>query len=278
MQAESGKDVGVTDLSMGGSQNTSKKATVVFAEQQNVNKRLLLRSSPYTEAMGEIGKLFIQGCKDHLPAEKALKRLGIEGEGWEPVIRRADLDLYSDVDVRVVSSSIEMRNSQLKKEARMKVLAEIAVDPLQAAQVNPRWVVEEKLRSGGEYDDAEIAVAMDVKNYGNKEEQAHAHAAIQAVLHDEQPEMFYGATTLYMQILVDFASNNRNTLGPKFDTLMELAQAHAELAQENMLRKAGQEAAQINKTAPMEPGADVSADTAVPSATSQVHSLAANMS
>jgi hypothetical protein len=43
----------------------------------------------------EVAKLFIQGCKNHLPAKKALKSLGIEGEGWEPVIRRTDLDLYS---------------------------------------------------------------------------------------------------------------------------------------------------------------------------------------
>jgi hypothetical protein len=118
MQGEAGRDVGVTDLSMGGVQQASKKATVVFAEQQSISKRLLLRSSSYTEAMGEVAKLFIQGCKDHLPAKKALKSLGIEGEGWEPVIRRADLDLYSDPDVRVVSSTVEMQQSQLKKEAQ----------------------------------------------------------------------------------------------------------------------------------------------------------------
>src|ERR1043165_2624077 len=72
IQQTTGTGIGVTDLSQGGVQNVSKKATVVFAEQQNINKRLLLRSSPYTEAMGRIGKLFVQGCKDHLPAEKAL--------------------------------------------------------------------------------------------------------------------------------------------------------------------------------------------------------------
>src|SRR5262249_13327923 len=110
--------------------------------------------SPYTEAMGRIGKLFIQSAKDHLPAEKALKRLGIEGEGWDAVIRRADLDLYGDVDVRIKSSALDMKNSQLKKEARLKTLDSIALDPNQAAQVNPRWLVEEKLRSGGELDDA----------------------------------------------------------------------------------------------------------------------------
>jgi hypothetical protein len=129
MQGEAGRDVGVTDLSMGGVQQASKKATVVFAEQQSISKRLLLRSSSYTEAMGEVAKLFIQGCKDHLPAKKALKSLGIEGEGWEPVIRRADLDLYSDPDVRVVSSTVEMQQSQLKKEARLATIDKIITNP-----------------------------------------------------------------------------------------------------------------------------------------------------
>jgi hypothetical protein len=277
MQDQTGRAVGVTDLSMGGVQNVSKKATVVFAEQQNISKRLLLRSSPYTEAMGEVAKLFVQGCKDHLPAEKALKRLGIEGQGWDAVIRRTDLDLYGDVDVKVVSSALEMRNSQLKKEARMKVLDTISLDPIQAAQVNPRWLVEEKLRSGAELDDAEIKIAMDIKNYGDKEEQSRAHSAIQAVQHGEQPETYYGATTLFMQIIHDFTVNNRNTLGDrKYNILIDFEMAHAPIAQENMMRKArevaaAQPVAPGTEATPAEPG------TAVPSAQAQVRSVAANM-
>jgi hypothetical protein len=234
----SGRSVGATDLQMGGVQNVSKKATVVFAEQQNISKRLLLRSSPYTEAMGRIGKLFIQSAKDHLPAKKALRRLGIEGEGWDATIGKIDLDMYGDVDVRIKSSTIELRNSQMKKEARAKVLTEIAATPDEAAQVNPRWRVEEKLRSIAEYDDPEIAIAMDIKNYGNKEEAAYAHRAIQEVQAGRTPEPYYGATTLFMQIIVDFASNNRTTLKAKYDTLIAYATAHQQIAASNLARKA----------------------------------------
>lgn len=271
-----GTNVGVSDVSKGASQNVSKKATVVFAEQQNIGKRLLLRSSPYTEAMGEIGKLFVQGCKDHLPAKKALKRLGIEGQGWDSVIRRTDLDLYGDVDVKVVSSSLEMRNSQLKKEARMKVLDGISIDPVQAAQVNPRWLVEEKLRSVGEFDDAEIKIGMDTKNYGDKEEVSRAHAAIQAVQHGEQPETYYGATTLFMQIIHDFAVNNRVTLGDaKYNVLLDFEIAHAPIAEENMLRKAREQAATIVPgTAPAE---TPPTGTALPNPATEVSKVAAKL-
>jgi hypothetical protein len=244
MEATTGRNIGVTDLSQGGVQNVSKKATVVFAEQQNISKRLLLRSSSYTEAMGEIAKIFIQGAKEHLPTKMAIKRLGIEGQDWEGVIRRTDLDLYGDIDVKITSSAVEMRNSTLKKQARKEVLDSIAADPAQAAQVNPKFLVEEKLRSVAEFDDAEIAIAMDTKNYGNKEEVAYAHRGIQAILNNEQPDTFYGATTLFMQIIHDYAVNNRTSLGDrKFNALIDYEMAHAAIAEENMLRKADAEAA-----------------------------------
>lgn len=251
MNTETGKDIGVTDVSQGQSTNVSKKVGVVLAEQQNVSKRLLLRSSPYTEAMGEIVKIFIQGAKDHLPASKALRRIGARGEDWEAVIRRTDLDLYADIDVKITTSSIEMRNSQLKKDARMKVLDEISADPNQAAHINRQWLVQEKLRSGGEFDDTEIQIAMDTKNYGNEIEVARAHEAIQAVQNNEKPQTFYGATTLFMQIIHDFAINNRNSLGdPKYQTLIDYEMAHAQIAQENMLRKADDQASAMNRAAP----------------------------
>jgi hypothetical protein len=279
MQQTSGIAIGVTDTSMGGSENVSKKATVVFAEQQNINKRLLLRSSSYTEGMAEVGKLFIQGCKDHLPAKKAIRLLGADGQGWEE-ITRADLDLYSDVDVKVVSSSIEMKNSQLKKEARMKVLTDIAANPILAPQVNPRWTVEELLRSGGEYEDNEIKLALDTKNYGNKEEVAHAHAGIQAILSDEKPDLFYGATTLFMQIVVDFATDNRSTLGlRKYAALMDYATAHQSIVQENMARKAQQDAATLAQNPQPGPTAPAPPMTAggLPSPATQVRQVAASL-
>jgi hypothetical protein len=281
MQGEAGRDVGVTDLSMGGVQQASKKATVVFAEQQSISKRLLLRSSSYTEAMGEVAKLFIQGCKDHLPAKKALKSLGIEGEGWEPVIRRTDLDLYSDPDVRVVSSSVEMQQSQLKKEARLATIDKIINNPVLIAQVNPQGITAELLKSGAEFDDAEVKLLMDTKNYGSKEEEARAHQAIQAVQNNEKPDFFYGATTLFMQIIHDFAVNNRTTLGnARYQKLIEYSMAHAPIAQENMLRKAGQQVAAAMAPQPAEGGAPAQQPAlpgAVPSPGAQVRQVAQNL-
>ncbi len=253
MNASAGRDVGVSDVSMGSSQQVSKKATVVFAEQQNISKRLLLRSSPYTEFMGEIGKSFIEGLKDHLPARRAIKLIGDEGSGFDE-ITRLDLDTYSDLDIRIVSSTLEMRNSQLKKEARMKTLNEIALDPKLSSFVNTRALVEEKLRSGAEMEDHEIAVIMDVKNYGNKEVTAYAHKGIQEIISGETPDLYYGATTLFLEIIYDYARNYRTKIGnSKYIKLMDYMQSHADIVKENVERKAQTDATAL-KTAAMANG------------------------
>lgn len=266
MNQEAGRDIGVTDLSMGGVQNVSKKATVVFAEQQNISKRLLLRSSPYTEAMAEIGKLFIVGLKDHMPSKIALKRLGDEGVGFDPEITRLDLDTYSPLEIKIVSSSLEMRNSQLKKEARMKTLAEISADPTQRQYINPRGIVEAKLRDAAEYDDAEIAILMDTKNYGSKEEQAYAHNAIQEVLANKKPQLYYGATTLFQEIIYDYARNNKNKISDKqYLILIDLVSAHDQIVRENLERQAKDQVnqAKINSFSP-ENMQDMGGNTEIP--------------
>jgi hypothetical protein len=265
IRQETGKDVGVTDLAMGGAAGATKRATVILAEQQAIAKRLLLRQSSYTEAMSRIGKLFIQAAKDHLPAKKALKRLGIEGQGWEAVIGRADLDMYSDVDIHIKSSMLEMQNSHLKKEARLKVLAEIGADPILAPTVNPRWRAEEMLRSGAEYDDAEIKIALDTKEYNNQEEAAYAHEAIQEIQAGKKPDQYYGATTLFMQMIHDFAVNNRSSLGlPTFQALIDYEMSHAAIVQENMQRRAQADAAAASQDPNAGPAAPQPAASATP--------------
>jgi hypothetical protein len=101
---------------------------------------------------------------------------------------------------------------------------------------------------------------------------AYAHAAIQAVQHNEKPVFFYGATTLFMQII------NRNTLGDrKYQTLIDFEMAHGPIAQENMMWKAGQVAAAMGPTEePASPDAPPSG-TAVPNAATQVRQVAANL-
>lgn len=247
MNEVTGREIGITDLTKGGVQNVSKKASVVFQEQQNVTKRLVLRSSSYTEAMGEIAGLFINGCIDHLPARRAVRMLGAAGaEGWSEIVRAdGDLELTTDVDVIVRSSTIELQNSQMKKKSRYETLKDISADPLQNTKVNLSWVVEEKLRAGGEYDDAEIAVAMDTRNNGNRREIARAYQAISELRKGDKPDLYYAATDLFLEIIRDFALEWRTEIGEELYTaFMKYILAHGDIVTQNNARRGQQDAMQ----------------------------------
>jgi hypothetical protein len=155
-----------------------------------------------------------------------------------------------------------MQNSQLKKKARMDTLTEITANPELKMHVNPSWIVEEKLRSGAEYDDSVIAVAMDTRNTGNRREVARAHQAILELREGKEADIYHGATDLFLEIIRDFAIENQNELGTeKFVVFMEYITAHGEIALENSKRK-GQTEAQ-NATMPIgEGGQAVLSDTA----------------
>src|SRR5207244_11004835 len=110
----------------------------------------------------------------------------------------------------------------------------------------------------------------------------YAHAAIQAIQHNEKPQFFYGATTLFMKIIHDFAINNRITLGDrKYQALLDFEMAHAPIAQENMMRKAQQQvaAAPTDTNAPptSTPATPTPANAAVPNASTQMRQVAANL-
>jgi hypothetical protein len=101
---------------------------------------------------------------------------------------------------------------------------------------------------------------MDTKNYGNEVEVARAHEAIEAVQANERPKPFYGATTLFMKIIHDFAVNNRTSLGDrKYQQLIDFEMAHAPIAQENMMRLAAE-----TPVAPVEPGQETPVTTPQP--------------
>jgi hypothetical protein len=140
MNDVTGRNVGVTDLAQGAVQQVSKKATVVFAEQQNISKRFLLRSSSYTECMAEIGHAFINGAVDHMSARRAIRVLGAQGEEWDEITRK-DLDFQADIDARIRSTTQEMQDAQLKKEARMKTLSDISLNPVEIQSVNVQWLI-----------------------------------------------------------------------------------------------------------------------------------------
>jgi len=230
-----GRNTGATDLAMGGVTEVSKKASVTFAEQKSVSKRIGWGAQPFQDMMADLGNAYIVGLKDHMPSKMAIRIMGEGGWDWAE-ITRLDLDTRKDVDVLIVATEQQMKDSELKAEKRAKALA--MVDP---NFVNPQKKNEEILRSIGEYEDAEVAEFMDVKTYSDRKAIAKAAESIQLILMDKKPLLWYGANVAFIQKIVDFASDKRSTLGEKFEILMNYAMEHNEIARGNIERQVAEE-------------------------------------
>lgn len=243
-----GRNTGATDLAMGGVQEVSKKASVTFAEQKSVSKRIGWGAQPFQDMMGDLGQRFIWGLKDHMPARMAIQVLGESGWDWDE-ITRLDLDTEKDVHVLIRSTDQQQTDNEMKAKRRAEALG--LVDP---TVINPKWKNEQILRSVGEFEDEEIAQAQDLKTYNDRKSLSKASEAIQLIITNKEIELWHGATPAFMQKIVDFANDKRSTLkSGKYDELMEYAMAHVDIAKENIDRTILEQALNQSQSAMMNP-------------------------
>ena len=227
-----GRNTGATDLAMGGVQEVSKKASVTFAEQKSVSKRIGWGAQPFQDMMADLGQRFIYGLKDHMPAKMAIRVMGPGGWDWDE-ITRLDLNTQKDIDVLIVARDQQVQESEMKAKRRAEALSMLINSP----HINPQKRDEEILRSVGEYSDEEIAEFLDVQTYADRKAIAKATDAIQQIIRGEEPDLWYGANIAFIQKIIDFANDKRATLKDKFQTLIDYAMSHTDIARENIERK-----------------------------------------
>lgn len=238
-----GRNTGANDLAMGDVQQASKKASVTFAEQKSVSKRIGWGSQPFQDMMADLGKRYIFGLKDHMPSKMAIRVLGEGGYDWDE-ITRMELSTRRDPDILIKSTDQQVQDSEIKAKRRSEALA--LVDPL---TVNPQKRNEEILRSVGGYDDEEVAEFLDIQTYQDRKALAKASECMQMILRDEEPLQWYGANIAFIQKIVDFANDKRSTLGEKFQILLDFALSHKEIATQNIERKIAEDASMQSKQA-----------------------------
>jgi hypothetical protein len=245
-----GRNTGATDLAMGGVQDASKKASVTFAEQKSVSKRIGWGAQPFQNMMADLGQRFIWGLKDHMPSRMAIQVLGESGWDWDEITR---LDLNTNKDVHVLIRSTDQQQSDNEMKAKRRADALALVDPM---VINPKWKNEQILRSVGEFEDEEIAQAQDMKTYNDRKSLSKASESIQLIITDKPVHEWHGATPAFMQKIVDFANDKKSTLKPgKYEQLMQYALAHTDIAKENINRAVIEQAlntAQQNATNPQD--------------------------
>jgi len=244
-----GRSTAVNDLSQGSVQSASKKASVTFAEQKSVSKRLGWGAQPFQSMMADLGKKFIWGLKQHMPSKMAIKKLGEKGLDWDE-ITRLDLRTNKDVDVIIVSSEQEQEKNELAAEKKKEALTLLLNSP----NINSKKRDEEILRYGG-WEDNEIAEFLDNVTYSDKKSVAMADAAIQDCLDDKKLDVWYGATIAFIQRIIDFSSERRSQIGmEKYKKLLDYAVSHKDIARDNIKRTVAEEFRSQTAT-PGEPGA-----------------------
>lgn len=230
MSGTIGRSTGATDLAMGGVQEVSKKASVTFAEQKSISKRIGWGSKPFQDMMAGLGKLYLFGLKDHMPARMAIRVLGDAGWDWDE-ITRMDLNTTKDLDILVVASDQKIQESEAKAKRRAEALNLL----MQSPNINPLKRDEEILRSIGGYEEDEIAEFLDVKTYADKKSVAKAAESIQKILRNEKVNVWHGATAAFVKKIVAYARDKQSTLPlPKFQALIKYAMAHTEIVKKNI--------------------------------------------
>ncbi len=248
-----GRNTGANDMAMGSVEDASKKASVAFAEQKSVSKRIGWAAAPFQDMMADLGKRYVFGLKDHMPSKMAIRLMGENGWDWDE-ISRIDLTTKKDVDVLITATDQQVQDSEMKAKKRQEALTLLTGSP----NVNSKKRDEEILRSIGDYNDQEVAEFLDVKTYSDRKSIAKASDAIQQILRGKQPELWHGATIAFMQKIVDYANDKRSTLKEKYDQLLAYSTAHVEIVKANLESKVAEDARlaqQQQMMAPAAPGA-----------------------
>lgn len=229
-----GTKTGITPSSQGNAEK-DKKVGIYFGDLQQVADRMGMYNKSYTECDEQLGIRYIRDIWENFTEKIMVRWVGEDGVEFDE-LREEDID--PGLVAIVKSGAQEAETTALKQKMKLIALSEISGNPRLAAKINSDWEVEEKLRAAG-YDEEEIREATDLQSFGTREEMAEASQAIQDILEGKKPKTYYGATTAFMQKILNFANKKRWAMSlQQYQALMSYAEAHTPIASENMTRQA----------------------------------------
>jgi len=245
-----GQKTGVGDSATGVTDRDTKVG-VFFGTLQQEADRIGTINKEYSDSYAEKGYRYFWGLKDHLTNSKAIELLGKDGIHMDELTKK-DLSDVGDVDDVVVSGgSREEEVDEIKSQRQSKVLAELTGNPAFSQKLNPDWVIKTALKTGG-FNDDDVQQALDTKGGSDTQLIKEADYAIREILLGKTPRLNRGATTSFMQHILDYDINNidiskldrkGNVVGvdekkvKESQALRAYAQAHMPIVSENMVRK-----------------------------------------
>lgn len=232
-----GKSTGVNDLSQG-SVGGSKKPAIIMAQQQQMAKRIGLRSDSFQEMYAQLGMRYYKGLRKHMPSSLAVRMIGENGFIEERELRRMEIKNAAEPEIIVISTSEQENADNIKRDAKAKAIGMIVERKSQ--NTNGKWIDEHILRDIGQFEDSEVAFALDAQDNTSKKQIAHASRAIQDILLNREPEIYYGADESYMQYIHNYVIDNKSNLKGKYKKFFEFSQKVAPVVAMNVKSKAQQ--------------------------------------
>jgi len=230
-----GQKSGVTADTQG--QSDEDKVGIYYGNLQQVADRLGLYNKSYKKFWQAIGRRYVWGLFEHLRSPMAVRIIGEEGAEWDEIKR---IEINPDWNIKVEGGNAELAADEIKKKRLQDIMAQLLPDEL--AILSPRWRAEQKLRAIGVEED-DIRMAFDIQNEGNREILAEASQLIQDCLAGKPYKLNRGANTAFIQKIIDYATDT-DLPDQEYMKLMQIAEEHLPIAEENMARKAVQMMAQ----------------------------------
>jgi hypothetical protein len=233
------KASGVTAAAQGLADNSSgDKVSIYEGNQAAVADRFGLLNKSYSFGYKRFAELYKNGVDEHLIKKTAVDIIGPEGVKVEYVSRRDIFRKNEDFGIIVEASNAELALSEGEKKMKMDFLAAQAV--AQPPVQNAKKAYEIAAGIAG-FDDETIRQLQDTSEYGNASLMAKAERDIEMILDGEKVEPNQAATTAYKQRIVDFLTNNQESLSmEEFRKIVAYAESLNEIIARNMVRNANE--------------------------------------
>ena len=232
-----GQKSGVTPDTQGTS--TEDKVGIYFGNLEQLADRMGLQSRYYKAAWRRVAVRFLYQLKRNLVGKMPVQVIGAKGNEMTYLMAR---NVEPTIGINIMGGSAEAAVSEAKRKERGAAVDSLIMNPAVAQSINLEAAATEKLRSAG-FEDDEVRLLMN-KDAGSeyRDQQLRAQEAVEEILEGDKPPLYYGATTVFVQSILDAAQAFTDGDGPEHERLIAYANAHIKVAAKNMANKAAQEA------------------------------------
>lgn len=249
-----GKKTGVNAEAQGDSDKDAKVG-VYYGQLQQIADRIGTVEKAYNESYAEKGYRFYWGLRTHVSESLLIKMIGKQGVKWDELTKE-DLSDAGDFDIQVTGGRAEAELDAVKQKQQSDAITNLSNNPATAAILSAHFLAENSLKIAG-FTDEELHRAFDKSDDNDRILMDDASRSIQELLDGKMPRLNQGANAKFIQKIVDFAHDKLNYIkldkyGTKqtiikkvkqqYHSLMAYANAHFEVAVNNAIRHAKEQA------------------------------------